>query len=91
MNISKTTINFSNKRNLDITLESSQKSDEGAVWIWLECDDSEPAIIYIVNSDGSLSFQAVIHTFKSIQEELPAHIKNEKHLREVIAYIATEM
>ncbi len=84
MNLSKTTINFAEKRNIDLILGDT-------LWIHTDLDGNEPVIIYAANDDGSFQFKTNISLCDSIKEELPAYIRDEKHLREVIAFIAKEV
>jgi hypothetical protein len=84
MKISKTTINYTLKRYMDIT-DHVIENFENAVWIWGN-DDNEPICIYGVNDDRTLSFVSCFD--KGIKEDLPAHIADEKTLRLVIDFIS---
>ncbi len=83
MSLSKTTTNFSEKRNIELNLSET-------LWITLGLDGNEPAVIYAANEDGSFQFETNVSLSDSIKEELPAYIRDEKHLREVVAFIAKE-
>lgn len=91
MSLTKTTINTVKKLGLDIQVVDGVEveKDYDLLWIYINEDDSEPSIFYIVNKDGSFAFS---ETFlkNSIKEELPATIKDEKHLRQVLKFIAAE-
>ena len=91
MSLTKTTINTVKKLGLDIQVVDGVEveKDYDLLWIYINEDDSEPSIFYIVNEDGSFTFS---ETFlkNSIKEELPATIKDEKHLRQVLKFIAAE-
>lgn len=85
--LTKTTINFAQKRGLDVTIENYGEGDFLAVW---EADnDCEWMFSYRVNEDGSFTWHGNVYLTQEVKEELPATIKNEKHLREVIAFLAT--
>ncbi|WP_210498202.1 hypothetical protein [Vibrio crassostreae] len=92
MNISKTTENFAKKRGLEIEVsEPLGDIPNPIVWIWEEGEDSEPMFSYLINEDESLSFRGNVYLDQSIKEELPAHIRDEKHLREVLDFVAKEL
>lgn len=89
MNISKTTINFAQKRGFDITVENFGEGDMLAVW---ELDnDCEWMFTYRMNEDGSFTWNGNVYLEQEVKEELPATIKNEKHLRLVIEFLAAAM
>ena len=90
MAISKTTIKFAEKRGLEVTEENV--SDYNSIWIWESDNDMEPLFVYRVNNDGSLGYVGFSSCrADSIREELPAWIRDEKHLREVLDFIAKEI
>ena len=90
MSISKTTLNFAEKRNLCVYVNEGEDSDLLCIDVGL--DLSEPSFVYLVNTDGSFSFSSLLdNQYKAIKEELPATIKNEKHLREVLLFISKEI
>lgn len=88
MNISKTTFNFAKKRGLDITVEDL--GDCIALCIWEADKDCEWMCSYRIESD-KLAWNANVYLPQEVKEELPATIKDEKHLREVLAFIAKEV
>lgn len=89
MSLSKTTIKFAQKRGLDVTVEDFGEGEIVAVW---ELDnDCEWMFSYRVNPNGSYTWNGNIYLDQEIKEELPATIKDEKHLREVLAFVANEM
>lgn len=89
MSLSKTTIKFAQKRGLDVTIEDFGEGEIVAVW---ELDnDCEWMFSYRVNPNGSYTWNGNIYLDQEIKEELPATIKDEKHLREVLAFVANEM
>lgn len=85
MNITKTTINFAKKRGLDVTIENFGEGDILAVWDIN--NDCEWMFSYIVNGDGSFTWKGNVYLPQDLKEELPATIKNEKHLREMLDYV----
>jgi len=94
--LSKTTTNYANKRGLDVTNhiineDGTFKNVTNTIWVWEDDNVSEPLFIYTSNDDGSFTLHGNIYLADSIKEELPAHIKDEKHLREVLAFVAKEL
>ena len=91
MNISKTTFNFGKKRGFWVELEDF---DDLVTFTEIE-EDGELAcewmFSYRMNEDGSFTWNGNVYLAKEIKEELPATIKDEKHLREVIAFVAKEL
>lgn len=82
MELSKTTLNFAEKRNLDLFI-----NDEGVLDVSLMDDEGctqESIIQYTVGEDG-LHF---VKQFDDRLEDMPNWIQNEIHLREVLTYIA---
>lgn len=89
MNISKTTINFAKRHNLDVTIENFGEGDQLCVW---EADnDCEWMFSYLVNDNGSFTWNGNVYLEQEIKEELPATIKDEKHLRQVLKFVSEEM
>lgn len=85
MTISKTTHNFANKRKMDVYL-----NDDNQVYISTYSEEhgtDASTVQYQFNDDGSFSF---VELFEKHIEDLPAFIRDEKHLREVVAYVAQE-
>lgn len=91
MKVNKTTRNFAIKRNLDITVDFCETRECDVLEIWEMGNDCEPAVAYRANLDGTYIFQGNIWLSQEVKEELPATIFNEKHLREVLAFLATEI
>lgn len=90
--ISQTTKNFAAKRNFLVEIcEADEYVDSDRLWIYTNADDCEPAVSYVANRDGSFSFYDNLSLPRSVKEELPATIKDEKHLRTVLAFIAGEI
>ena len=93
MKLSKTTINFAAKRNIDITV--SEFNEMNLVNMFSQELDYnigyETSMSYIANENGTFTFYNNLDFVSSeTKEELPAFIKDEKHLREVIEFIAAE-
>ncbi|MNF74857.1 hypothetical protein D3C85_1093180 [compost metagenome] len=81
MQISKTTLNYASKRNIEVVIE------EGIAFFYESDNDCEPMFTYNVESDG-LHYKGNIYLKQEVKEELPAWIKDEKHLRQVIDFLA---
>lgn len=89
MNISKTTINFAKRHNLDVTVEDFGVGLQLCIW---EADnDCEWLCSYRMNENGSFTWHGNVYLAQEIKEELPATIKDEKHLRQVLKFIAGEI
>ncbi len=83
MNITKTTINYGEKRNLEILIE------DNGITIWDMNDDDEWLVSYKEGTDG-LFFNACLMS-QSTKEELPHWIQDEKQLRRVIDFLSKEV
>ncbi|EFR5223068.1 hypothetical protein HYL88_004777 [Salmonella enterica subsp. enterica serovar Infantis] len=90
MMVSKTTTNFAGKRGIELSIETGYNKFEEfeTLCIWESDNDCEWLCSYRVNGDGSFTWNANIYLKKEIMEELPALIKDEKHLRQVIQFIS---
>lgn len=89
MNISKTTINFAKRHNLDVTVEDFGEGLQLCIW---EADnDCEWLCSYRMNENGSFTWHGNVYLAQEIKEELPATIKDEKHLRQVLKFISGEI
>ncbi|ENO2693361.1 hypothetical protein ACBB95_004242 [Salmonella enterica] len=86
MMVSKTTTNFAGKRGVELSVE--QFNDMDVLCIWEADNDCEWLCSYYINDDGSFTWKGNIYLSKEVKEELPATIKNEKHLRQVIQFIS---
>lgn len=92
MALSKTTINFARKRGIFLDIcEGDEVFDCDRVWFFFDEDACEPDLSYIINADGSFTYFDTLTLDQEIKEELPATIKDEKHLRQVIKFIADNM
>lgn len=80
-----TTVNFANKRNIDIT-----EWDVERAAIWEASNDFEPLVIYRATGTGFL-FDSAPTLPSHIREEIPAHVRDEKHLRQVIDFIVKSL
>lgn len=87
--LTKTTINFAQKRGITFDIcEADEFVVCDRLWFYFDEDACEPDLSYTINADGSFSFYGTLTLEQDVKEELPATIKDEKHLREVIAFIA---
>ena len=85
MNISKTTINFAKRRGLYVTIE--EINDAMLLFVWDINNDCEWMFSYRVNNDGSFTWNGNIYLPQELKEELPATLKDEKHVREMLDYV----
>jgi hypothetical protein len=90
MKISKTTINFAQKRGIFLDIcEGDEVMEQDRLWFYFDEDACEPDLSYIMNADGSFTYFDTLSLSQGVKEELPATIKNEKHLRLVIEFLAS--
>lgn len=85
MNISKTTINFAKRRGLYVTIE--EINDAMLLFVWDINNDCEWMFSYRVNNDGSFTWNGNVYLPQELKEELPATLKDEKHVREMLDYV----
>lgn len=90
MNLTKTTKTFAAKRGLDVTLEDLG-DEKILLCVWEADNDCEWMFSYLANPNGSYTFNGNIYLSAAIKEELPATVRDEKHLREVLAFIGGEL
>lgn len=86
MMVSKTTTNFAGKRGIELSVE--QFNDMDVLCIWEADNDCEWLCSYYINDDGIFTWKGNIYLSQEVKEELPATIKDEKHLRQVIQFIS---
>lgn len=94
MKMSKTTLNYAAKRGIALDVNPGFGADDADLICFdmaSEFDSCEWAFSYRVNADGTLSYNGNIWLPKADKEELPAMIRDEKHLRQVIDFIAPIM
>lgn len=90
MKISKTTINFAQKRGIFLDIcEGDEVVVFDRLWFYFDEGACEPDLSYIMNADGSFTYYDTLTLEQDVKEELPATIKNEKHLRLVIEFLAS--
>lgn len=90
MKISKSIINYANRRNLDLSIHTD--SVYGDLLCFWELDqESEWLFSYRMNEDGSLSWNGNIYLDKEIKEELPGTIFDEKQLKTVINFVSQSL
>lgn len=90
MKISKTTTNFAQKRGIFLDIcEGDEVMEQDRLWFHFDEYACEPDLSYIMNADGSFTYFDTLSLGQDVKEELPATIKNEKHLRLVIEFLAS--
>ncbi|EKH9208433.1 hypothetical protein NB550_12245 [Vibrio parahaemolyticus] len=82
MKVSKTTINYAERRNIELVID-----DESISFFPLNDDSGEPAFVYSIQESG-LFFKANIWLDSTVKEELPHWIMNEKMLRNVLSFVS---
>ena len=85
MNISKTTINFAKRRGLYVMIE--EIDDSMLLLVWDINNDCEWMFSYRVNNDGSFTWNGNVYLPQELKEELPATLKDEKHVREMLDFV----
>lgn len=91
MKLSNTTINFAKKRGLAFTIENFGEDEGDFLAVWEADNDCEWMFSYQINDGGSFTWRGNVYLDQGIKEELPATIKDEKHLRQVLEFIAKEL
>jgi len=87
MNISKTTTNFAEARGLSVYIDE----DTSILWIGANNENiGEDICSYFANENGSFTWMGNVWLPSETKEELPATIRDEKHLREVIDFISKD-
>lgn len=87
MNISKTTTNFAEARGLSVYIDE----DTSILWIGVNNEDAgEDICCYLANDNGTFTWKGNIWLPRDTKEELPATIRDEKHLREVVDFISKD-
>ena len=84
--INKTTLNFANNRGIYVAVHELE--DYNHLTIVSNEDESDAELAYIANEDGSYTYKSNTWISQQIKEELPATIRDEKHLREVIQFLS---
>lgn len=87
MNITKTTLNFAKRRGLELTIEEDV-NDLPILCFWEAGNDCEWMFSYRVGGD-CLIWNGNIYLSQEVKEELPATITSEKHLRQVVEFLAS--
>jgi len=65
--------------------------DTSILWIGAESENiGEDICCYIANDNGTFTWKGNIWLPRDTKEELPATIRDEKHLREVIDFISKD-
>ncbi|AAQ15423.1 hypothetical protein AAHF58_000150 [Escherichia coli] len=86
MALTKTTTNFAKRHGFD--LEITSFNDYTLLCVYEIENDCEWMFSYRVNEDGSFTWNGNIYLAQEVKEELPATIKDEKHLRQVLKFIS---
>lgn len=86
MALTKTTTNFAKGHGFD--LEINRFNDYTLLCVYEIENDCEWMFSYRVNEDGSFTWNGNIYLAQEVKEELPATIKDEKHLRQVLKFIS---
>ncbi|HDM8069015.1 hypothetical protein LCS78_11405 [Vibrio harveyi] len=82
MKVSKTTINFASRRNIELVID-----DDSISFFPLNDDSGEPAFVYSIQESG-LFLKANIWLESDVKEELPHWIMNEQMLRNVLSFVS---
>ena len=72
-----------------MTIENIDNRD--LLCIWEADNDCEWMCSYLVNANGSFTWNGNIYLEQQVKEELPATIRDEKHLRDVLKFIAASI
>jgi hypothetical protein len=86
--LNKNTVNYANKRELDVTLEVDDETVE--LWVWHESNDMEPLFILNV-SDTGYFYKGNVWLPNEIKEELPHWVKSTKELHNVLDFVSKEL
>lgn len=87
--LTKTTIKFAANRGIALDVWESENGPSLDVF---EADnDCEPMFSLLVNGDGSFSWSGNVYLPARIKEEIPAHYANERALRSMLSFVATEL
>ena len=86
MALTKTTTNFAKRHGFDLEINSFE--DYTLMCVYEIENDCEWMFSYRVNEDGSFTWNGNIYLAQEVKEELPATIKDEKHLRQVLKFIS---
>jgi hypothetical protein len=84
-NLSATTVNFAKSRNLAVY--EFLMDDAMLISIHDLDQNSDAELNYYFNDNGTFTFMTNTYLDISMLEEIPAFIRDEKHLREVIDFI----
>lgn len=89
-----TTQKIANKLNLFVSLENGVHLLNGEIELQTICienvldeSDATGLVTYVVNADGTYTFHSKCTYARFEAEDLPAMVKGEKQLREVIKYL----
>lgn len=87
--INKTTLNYANKRGLDLTYWDDE---ETTIAIWKLENECEPLCFYSIGDlKGSYFYKSNCILRREISEELPYWIKSELHFRRMLDFLSVEV
>ena len=91
--LSGTTLNFAAKREMIVSVYDFNHDEQKFLSLVseAEAEESDAELMYLANDNGSYTYYANTWLSGKIKTELPATITDEKHLREVIAFIRSEI
>ena len=89
--VTKTTQNYAKARQLILDSDFCDENKQPFIWVCVDDDSSEPMFSLFANDDGSFSYKGNIWLSDATREEIPAFIRDEKHLRSVLAFVAKDM
>ncbi|EGI9738111.1 hypothetical protein EEO84_24560 [Salmonella enterica] len=89
--VTKTTQNYAKARQLILDSDFCDENKQPFLWVCVDDDSSEPMFSLFANDDGSFSYKGNIWLSDATREEIPAFIRDEKHLRSVLAFVAQDM
>ncbi len=93
MKLTKTTINFAQARGLFVQIDDLTAYGDNVILTISSERDETTYLEYIVNVEsGAFNFKFNLDLVPaSVKEELPAYIRDEKHLREVLVFISENL
>ena len=95
--LSKTTMNFAEARGLHILIANENEFiEQSHISITSANEESDAELNYMVewtpdNPSEGYSYWTNTWLSNSVIEELPAYIRDEKHLREVLSFISSQL
>lgn len=87
--LTKTTKNYAESRDIYASVFELDDHNYLTLVSNKEAELSDAQLMYLANTDGSFSYYGNTWLSHSEQEELPATIRDETHLRLVISYLSS--